>query len=333
MYTSRNRSNSRYNGHPNGKSSDLSARHERVSAASRCLDQHLQELADQMSQGKSDRLLAYLGFCSRFHHYSICNQILIWSQCSHATRVAGIRTWNELGRRVRQGQHGILIFAPIRYRKESGHHTNEHEDEIDRVREEVEVTTFRAVYVFDLSQTEGPPVPTLLDAQGDASLALPAIRMLIRQRGIDLIEDGGDDGTTLPPGADGVSCGGRIIVRSDLADPERFRTLAHELTHELLHHNGSPRPDHRIRETEADAAAFVVCRHFGIECDTSDYLLLHDSDTEILLSRLERIRQTAGEVIDGIESFIESTGEFHSKVGSARLREASVERVYTPVPA
>jgi hypothetical protein len=113
------------------------------------------------------------------------------------------------------------------------------------------------------------------------------------------------------PSADGVSRGGSIAIRSDLDQPEAFRTLAHEFAHELLHwpKDGSPKePNRTIRETEADAAAFVVCRHFGIKCDSADYLLLYDAEPKLLLDRLETVRRTAARIIEAVENEMTASG-------------------------
>ncbi len=250
MYTRNNHASRKISDrHRSESSSGTSTRHERVNAAHRALDEHLHELAAEMSRGKSDRLIAYLNFTVKLHGYSASNLLLIWAQRPDATHVAGLKTWNSLGRRVRQGERGLLVFAPVKYKREAGNRVEQHGDEVDRVREEIEVTSFRAVYIFDVAQTEGQPVPTLLDAEGDASLVLPAIRLLIRKRGIDLIENRDNE---LPPGAAGAPFGGQIIIRSNLVDAEAFRTLAHE----MLHHDGTPRPDRRVRENRGRRRRF-----------------------------------------------------------------------------
>lgn len=93
------------------------------------------------------------------------------------------------------------------------------------------------------------------------------------------------------------SCG---LAGNDLDAAEGFRTLAHELAHEKLHWQGE-REAKTIRELEADATAFVVCRHFGLHADSAAYWLLYDATTEVLLQRLETVRRTAAEIIGLIE--------------------------------
>ncbi len=159
------------------------------------------------------------------------------------------------------------------------------------------ILLFKPVYVFDVSQTKGAELPSVIHATGDAAVYLPALEQAIRTAGIALV--------AVPaiveiPGALGVSLGSHIRIRADLEEADRFRTLAHEFAHELLHRQEGLE-DRAVRETEADATAFVVCRHFGVRCDTADYLLLHDSNAKFFLERLETIRRTAVRHIEAIE--------------------------------
>lgn len=281
-----------------------SARTEKVREAGKMLDEHIRDLAQQMERGKSEQLIRYLEFASNFHSYSFGNLMLILCQKPESTRVAGLRQWNRLGRRVRPGEKGIMILAPMNVRRksdaqldsasESGGCDSEEDKDGERI------TIFKPVYVFDVSQTEGTELPSLLDATGDAGSAFPALKVAVRNCGIVLEELNHTPGSN---SAHGASYGGRIVIRDDLDPPEAFRTLAHEFAHELLHwpKNGAPKePNKTIRETEADATAFVVCRHFGVECDSSDYLLLYDAEPKLLLDRLETVRHTAARIIDAI---------------------------------
>jgi len=281
-------------------------RNEKVREAGQILDDHIRELAEQMSRGKSEQLVRYLEFAAQFHSYSFGNVMLILFQRPDATRVAGLRQWNRVGRYVRAGEKGTMILAPMAvWRKSEAATEAASEDEtIESERNETreKITIFKPVYVFDVSQTDGAELPKLLEATGDAGSAYPALKDAVRASGITLEEL---DHTPGSNSAHGASYGGRIVLRDDLDPSEAFRTLAHEFAHELLHwpKNGSPKePNKTIRETEADATAFVVCRHFGIACDSADYLLLYDAEPRLLLDRLETIRQTAARIIDAIRS-------------------------------
>ncbi len=148
-----------------------------------------------------------------------------------------------------------------------------------------------------MTQTEGDELPALIEASGDVSQHLPALELAVRSAGIDLQQEDVIPGS---PAAEGASFGGRIMLKRDLFPPEHFRTLAHEFAHEKLHWTAD-KENKTVRETEADAVAFVVCRHFGIDCDASDYLLLYNSKANILLDRLETVRQAAGQIIEATE--------------------------------
>ena len=281
-------------------------RADKVRHAKKNLDEHIKDLAEQMRQGKSEKLVHYLEFCSRFHTYSFGNMILAMFQRSDISRLAGLRQWNKVGRHVRSGEKGIMILAPMTVQKRpSGDPEEESEATGEETREAREtVRIFKPVYVFDVSQTEGAELPSLIHASGDVTALLPAVREAIHRHGITL-----DEVETIPllPGALGVSRGGTIAVRRDLPEADLFRTLVHEFAHEMLHWQNEEKPRERgreartLRETEADAAAFVVCRHFSVECDTADYLLLYDSEAKTLLDRLETIRQTAARIIEAVE--------------------------------
>ena len=279
------------------------SRTEKVRQAGQTLDAHLKELAAQMERGRSESLVRYLEFCAQFHAYSFGNLMLALAQCPHMTRIAGIRTWNKLGRHVRAGEKGIMILAPIEVTKhvkekndaeklDSDEETGDGDTDEGRRR----VMLFKPVYVFDVSQTDGEELPSIIHAAGEVSAICPALEKAVRDAGIVLEYADHVPGC---PGAEGASYKGRIVIRSDLALPDRFRTLAHELSHEYLHDHCAE--SRTVKETEADAAAFVVCRHFAVQCDTADYILLYNSEPKILLDRLETIRRTAARIIEAIE--------------------------------
>lgn len=270
---------------------------ERVREARNVLDQHFQALAEEMRHGKSDALLRYLEFSARFHQYSFRNLLLILAQKRDATRVAGFRLWNQMGRHVKPGEKGIMILAPmlVKKRREPQEPPPPEEDA-----QAAALTLFKVVYVFDVSQTDGAALPALLHTAGDASGLYPALQRVVMHAGIalEIVESVPGSNT-----AQGASFGGRIAVRGDLDPADGFRTLAHELAHEKLHWRGE-KESKTVRELEADATAFVVCRHFGLHPDSADYLLLYDATPEVLLGRLETVRDTAAEIIAMVEEDI-----------------------------
>lgn len=254
----------------------------------------LHDLTQQLEAGASDQLAAYLTAMSRFHSYSFSNVLLICSQKPDATRVAGFHTWRKLGRSVKRGEKGIAIFAPMRFkakeRSESEPSSTANDDETPQVR-------FRVVYVFDVSQTEGDPLPEPARVGGDPGEALARLESAVHDTGITL-ETAADLG-----GADGVSRGGMIVLRAGLAPAERFSVLAHEWAHEMLHkRDAEKRPSKTVRETEAEAVAFVVSEAVGLDAGSaaSDYIQLYRGDAETLAASLDRIQKTACVIIDAV---------------------------------
>jgi antirestriction protein ArdC len=246
-------------------------------------------LVRDVEVGMSETLKQYLKAMGRFHRYSVGNAILIQLQRGDATRVAGFRAWQRLGRHIKKGEHGIAIMAPVVYRRKV------HQDG-DRDVDDEMVATFKTAYVFDISQTEGKPLPECARAKGDPGVCLERLERFVSDRGIKL--ERGDLRI-----AEGVSIGGTILLKASLAPAEEFSVLVHELAHELLHQDPGNRPkDKTVREAEAEAVAYVVCQ--GIELDvntaSSDYIQLYDGDKKTLITSLERIQRTAAEILEAV---------------------------------
>jgi antirestriction protein ArdC len=248
-----------------------------------------EQLVAALNAGHSEALTGYLKAIGRFHRYSLHNVMLIASQKPNASYVAGFRTWNELGRFVKKGEKGILILAPIVRRKP--------EDEEDQKESSTSVAGFRAAYVFDVSQTDGKELPQIGTVQGDPSRCGEQLRSFAAAQGISI-----DYSMEIAP-ARGMSSGGRITLLPDQPPAEEFSTLAHELAHELLH-RGDRRSatSRRIRETEAEATAFVVSRAIGLETGSaaSDYIQLWNGDAQLLTESLAYIRHAASQMLGAL---------------------------------
>lgn len=275
--------------------------------AKKIADQALQQLSDALSQGKSEQLTRYLAMMARFHKYSFGNLMLIMFQRPDASHVAGFHTWRQMGRFVKKGEKGILIIAPMSIRPK-GEDSMDGQEEAKPARPQMR---FRGVFVFDVAQTDGEPLPEFSKVAGDPQHHLDRLKALVAERGITLNHD------DLPPGTSGVSRGGRISIRAGLAPAEEFSVTVHELAHELLH-LGEERPASKtIRETEAEAVAFVVCRAIGLQTGSaaSDYIQLYDGKSETLAASLDRIQKLAAQVIE----FVISNSGFQglSRDGSA----------------
>jgi len=190
-------------------------------------------LVQSLESGHSEVLTEYLGTMARFHTYSFGNVMLIARQKPDATNVAGIRAWNSLGRFVKRGEKGILILAPMVGHRRS--RQNEIATDIDTSntaderKPQPQLIGFRAVYVFDISQTEGKELPTLTEVQGDVSGYRERLFEFVQSQGVEL-----NYSERIAP-AKGLSHGGKITLLSGMKPAEEFSTLIHEIGHEMLH--------------------------------------------------------------------------------------------------
>ena len=254
-------------------------------------------LIEQLEAGHSEALTAYLTAMGRFHRYSLSNCLEIARQMPSASRVAGLYAWNQLGRKVKKGSKGIRILAPvvgIRRKKES-----EAEKDITKQNEPV-LVGFRAAYVFDVSMTEGKPLPELEDrVTGDVGV--------YRERLIDFILDQGIElefKDTIAP-AMGMSYGGKIVILPGQSAAEEFSTLVHEAAHELIHKSTRRTAATKtVRETEAEAIAFVIGTTIGLDNGRSSasYIQLYHGNAALLTESLEVVKQTSALILSAIEN-------------------------------
>jgi antirestriction protein ArdC len=255
----------------------------------------IEELVAALNSGRSEAVTNYLAAMGRFHHYSFFNVMLIARACPQATRVAGYQTWKTLGRYVKKGEKGIMILAPVFRRRTQ--ENNEAENAKLDCNDSRALVGFRAVYVFDESMTAGNPVPQIASINGDPGAHRERLEQFIREQGI-VLEYSAD----IAP-ATGVSEGGKIKLLPGQSPAETVATLVHELAHERLHRaERRASTTKRIRETEAEAVAFVVCQAIGLEAGTAsaDYISLWNGDAAVLLESLELVQRTATEIIAAI---------------------------------
>lgn len=267
----------------------------------------LARLIEALEQGQSGALQQYLALMSRFHRYSWGNALMIYFQRPGATHVAGFHTWRRLGRVVRKGEKGIVILAPM-VGKLKASTESESGAEIEQ-NGRARLFGFRAAHVFDVSQTEGEPLPEFVAATGDPGEMTVRLKEFVAAKGITLAYS-----ATIAP-AFGMSSGGSITLLPDMSPAQEFTVLAHEIAHELLH-KGERRhaTSHTVRETEAEAVAFVVGCSAGLDMSTSsaDYIQLHSGDKETLMESLAFIQQTAAEIINAIDPACGQRQEFDS---------------------
>jgi hypothetical protein len=202
-----------------------------------------------------------------------------------ATWVAGFQKWRSMGRSVKKGEKGIAILAPLMFRV----------DPDDPDNKNTELGGFKVVYVFDVSQTDGEPLPEPPEwksPEKNAELNRKLTEFAISHN-IVVIEK------EQPGEVQGRSLKGAVEI-----DPSAgTKTLVHEIAHELLHIEGSPKLHVNIRELEAESVAYVVCKHFGLDGLASpNYVALHGADAKMIMAHLERIRNTSTEIIKTIKT-------------------------------
>ncbi|WP_424004758.1 ArdC-like ssDNA-binding domain-containing protein [Haloarcula salina] len=284
------------------------------------IEQWAEELVENVEAAKaSDQFQQWLDVQSRFHDYSHQNTLLIARQCPDATRVAGYRTWQEeFDRQVDEGEQAIWIWAPIIARQcpDCGNSPNYHENtdcEYDETPPEEwakGAVSFRPVPVFDISQTEGEPLPELqTEAHGDAADLLPAVSEAADTLGVRVTfvdsgewEHGRANGICQPTD-DADEYDATVAIKAGGSPAATAAVLIHEYAHALLHSGVSDKPEREKREVEAESVAYVVGRHFGLDMSGSALYLAawQSEEPETILERLGRISRTTTEVIDAIE--------------------------------
>jgi RNA polymerase sigma factor (sigma-70 family) len=252
-------------------------------------EEALSRLAAELEAGRSEALTNHLAAMSRFRRYSWSNVLLIEAQRPDATQVAGFHTWTDLGRAVKKGEKGIMIFAPGVVKQHGPLRGQAPPNDA------FPLAGFRAAYVFDVSQTEGKPVPELTHANADIWEYGEQIRVLVAKRGIDLQVD-----RSIEP-ARGVSTGGKIRLMPGLSPIQYLSVLTHELAHEMLHHR--PEAAALLRdaiEAQAEGVAYVVARGLGVETHTAtaEYMAPYSSDKKAVAQTLAAIQETSAQILD-----------------------------------
>ncbi len=287
--------------------------------------ERVKEITDQLEQGvkemfQSENYKKWLKTMGQFHRYSLNNTLLIAFQKPDATYVAGFNAWKaQFGRHVTKGQHAIRILAPYEYKQ------NEWVQKIDpKTRQpvigadgkpftevqEVKHIGFRPVSVFDVSQTEGPELPTLGidELSGSVSEYQSFLKALMEICPVPVRFDEIDDGAK---GFYHLSKQ-EIVVKQDMSEVQTIKTLIHEMSHQRLHsldpektRTEQKKQTRESKEVEAESIAYTVCQHYGIE--TSDYSFAYvatwsqDKSMPELRASLQLIQDTASAFITEID--------------------------------
>ncbi len=288
--------------------------------------QKVKEITDKLEEGlkelfESEKYRSYLSTMSKFHNYSFNNTLLIAMQKPDATLVAGYKAWQKnFERHVNFGEKAIRILAPAPYK------IKEERDKLDPVtgemmfdengmpqKEEVERTipAFRAVSVFDVSQTDGKPLPEL--EVGELWKSVEGYEDFVQAlMNVAPVPIGFED---IPGDSKGYYHmeKKRIAIQENMSESQTLKTMIHETAHSMLHKKEvdrdvvpeTPVKDRNTKEVEAESIAYTVCQHFGI--DTSEYSFGYiagwssGKDMTELKSSLDTIRRTASGLITGIE--------------------------------
>ncbi len=235
---------------------------------------------------ESGRFAEYLAFCSKFHKYSVTNQMLIFCQKPDAQMVAGFHRWLELKRYVRKGEKGIMILAPMMGKKQEAEEGEE--DKPARL-------FFKGVYVFDVSQTEGEDLPAFAPelAGEDSAGNWNRLMNIASAEGLTLSRE------TETTAANGWYSRSRhtIWIDPNLSPLQSVKTLAHELSHHFANH-----PESQARgekEMVAESSAYVVMNHLGLSSDSYSFDYLASwGDDKTFRAALNEIIKTANIIIE-----------------------------------
>jgi hypothetical protein len=259
---------------------------------------------------ESHQFRLFLTTMSKFHDYSIGNQILIMVQKPAATHVAGFNTWKELGRWVKRSEQGIAILAPVLPPRptcpqcgaklpKGARFCPECSAPVGEVEIEAMPRFFKVVYVFDLAQTEGKPLPEfeVPVLTGDVNEELfTKLLDLMKAKSVPVSfesrphQDPGIKGQYSPASG--------IWVRPEEPRAQQLKSLAHEIAHHYS--EGVFRIPRQDAETIAESAAFVVGAHYGFDTGVRSfpYVALWARDKKVLEKNLGDIRKVATTIID-----------------------------------
>ena len=293
--------------------------------------ERLQQITAGIEQGikelfESEKYMRYLSVMSRFHRYSVNNTMLIYMQKPDATLVAGYNKWkNQFERHVKKGEHGITIIAPTPFKKKIEEQKLDPDTKAPILdaegkavmeEREVEIPMFRPVKVFDVSQTDGKPLPELASSlSGNVQNYEAFMEALRRSAPVPLSVEpmaANMDGYFSPDQQ-------RIAIRAGMSEVQTVSAAVHEIAHSKLHNYakaqeeaaraGDKEPpkkkDRNTEEVEAESISYAVCQYYGIQTGENSfgYIANWSQGKELpeLRASLETINKTAGELINDID--------------------------------
>ncbi|MCI1956332.1 MAG: YodL domain-containing protein [Oscillospiraceae bacterium] len=303
--------------------------------------ERLKEITDSIEQGikdlfQSDQYIQYLRTMSRFHRYSVNNTVLIYMQKPDATLVAGFNKWRgQFSRNVMRGEKGIKIIAPTPYKKkieeekldpETKTPVLDADGKVVMEVKEIRIPRYKVVSVFDVSQTEGKPLPQLAkNLTGDVKQYGIFLEALRRSSPVPLNFE------AMNPNTDGYFSqkDQRIAIREGMSEVQTVSAAVHEITHAKLHNYEQarlaaargdetaepPKSENRhTEEVEAESVSYAVCQYYGIQTGENSfgYIASWSRNKELpeLKASLETINRTASGLISDIDrNFVEIAKE------------------------
>ena len=292
------------------------------------IKEQIKKLTDQIEagikalfqSGDLEKYQAYLRTMSHFHHYSVNNQMLIFSQCPHATLVAGYQKWqNQFSRHVLRGEKGISILAPTPYKIKVEKEKLDPDTKLPLLdadgntiteEKEVQIPMFRPVKVFDVSQTDGKPLPErvqspVAELTGNVEHYEAFMEALRRVSPVPI------EMKPLSNDLDGFFSPSKqsITLRAGMSEVQTVCAAVHEIAHSKLHDyakqpNSQPK-DSSTEEIEAESIAYTVCAYFGIETSANSFGYVatwsKDKGLKAFKESLDTIRKTSSDLISGVE--------------------------------
>ena len=295
----------------------------------------LKDITEKLEKGvqdvySSEQYQDLLNTMAKFPHYSVNNNILIMMQKPDATLVQSYTGWKKMGRFVKKGEKGIRILAPAPFKlekeqdkvDESGKVVLDKDGEAVKEKVEINMTAFKPVSTFDVSQTEGEPLPTIGVDELTGNI-----------EGYQTLFEAIKSASPVPIGFEDIKSGAkgyfhveenRIAINSGMSEIQNVKTAIHEMAHAKLHNSEAQKDNKQSKsskEVEAESVAYTVCQHYGI--DTSDYSFAYvatwsqGKELPELKESLNTIRNAASELITKIDE----------KVQELTAEKAPVEQV------
>ena len=331
---------------------DKPTNRERLQQITAGIEQGIQELFE------SEKYMRYLSVMSRFHRYSVNNTMLIYMQKPDATLVAGYNKWkNQFERHVKRGEHGITIIAPTPFKKKIEEQKLDPdtkapmldaEGKVIMEEREVEIPMFRPVKVFDVSQTDGKPLPELAPSlSGNVQNYEAFMEALRRSAPVPLSVEpmaANMDGYFSPDQQ-------RIAIRAGMSEVQTVSAAVHEIAHSKLHNYAKvqkeaarasdkeppKKKDRNTEEVEAESISYAVCQYFGIQTGENSfgYIATWSQDKTLpeLRASLETINKAAGELIADIDRHYKEICKERGIDLTAQPEQAMPQQATEEIPA